>query len=208
MTPLVDSPRIRMKTGSQSLGDKCHLRRLVVHEAKLESLYVLDLFAGEGAVWKRLREEPKVENGEKPLEVVKYTPVDQAAKQSGQIRMKITPRLIAALDISRFNVIDIDPYGDPWLIWSEVLQRIERKTAVFVTRGKVTYGAGRMPISNHSKAVLGIPQSWNVPGKIELLDFADRCQLLQQCETAHITAGWKTELPRVDYYGLIVEPTA
>jgi hypothetical protein len=213
----VPSPKLRQKTDNHSLTDKCALRRLLVKEAQLEPLRVLDLFAGEGHVWKELRRTPRPdpdippEDQPRPLVVEKYTPVDSAAKQPGQLRFKITPRLIAALDkdegLRRYNVVDIDTYGDPWPLWHEVLFHIKACTAVFLTRGKVTYGAGRMPISIHAKAVMGIPREWNVPGKAELLDYGDRCQLLESCPTAHITLGYWIRFPRVDYYALLVEPT-
>ena len=193
----VPSPKLRRKTDNRSIADKLIIRQTVIEEADVGSLRVLDLFAGEGNLWGRLREKFHVET---------YTPVDMAARQAGQIRFKITPRLIAALDLSRFNVIDIDTYGDPFALWHEVLFRIKTRTVVFLTRGRVTYGAGRMPISKHAKKVMGIPIDWDVPGKVELLEYGDRSQLLEECPTAKIEFGYKTNLRRVDYYGLCVVP--
>jgi hypothetical protein len=109
-------------------------------------------------------------------------------------------------ELQRYNCIDCDTYGEPWEIWHELLFRIKYPTAIFLTRGKVTYGAGRVPISRTAKKVMGIPDAWNVPGKHALLEYADHCQLLQPCPTAHITLGLWTRFTRVDYYGLIVEP--
>lgn len=216
MAPLLPSPKLRLKTDNHSLGDKCVLRRKVIYEANLEPVRVLDLFAGEGNIWNELRREPRPdpdipeEERIHALRVERYTPIDQSNRQAGQIRFKITPRLIESLDLesglARYNVIDVDTYGDPWEIWRAVLYHITQPTAVFLTRGKVTYGAGRMPISNLAKKVMGIPASWDVPGKIELLDFADRCQLLQTCPTAEIQFGYWLDGARVDYYGVFVVP--
>lgn len=215
----VPSPKIRLKTDSHSLVDKCVLRRTVIKAAGFESLRVLDLFAGEGNIWNELRRQSRDPEAPSPLNIEKYVPIDMAARQAGILRFKITPRLIASLngdtkpdeytgtDLSRYNVIDIDCYGDPWPLWEAVLFRIKKPTCVFLTRGKVTYGAGRMPISNHAKKVLGIPDDWNVPGKIELLDHADRCQLLEPCPTAKIDFGYEMMFPRVSYYGLHAIPT-
>ena len=214
----VPSPKLRLKTDNHSLEEKCILRRLLVEKAGFTSLHVLDLFAGEGNIWRELRRQSRDPEAPLPLPVERYTPVDAAAKQIGQLRFKITPRLIASLNgdrivtaydgdgLKRYNVVDVDTYGDPFEIWRELLFRIKQKTVVFLTRGRVTYGSGRMPISKLAKEVCGIPDNWNVPGKIELLDYTDRRQLLQPCSTAHITAGYITNNPRVDYYGLIVEP--
>jgi hypothetical protein len=182
------------------------LRRKLLAEAKLGPLRVLDLFAGEGNIWNELR---------RTLTVEKYTPVDQAARQLGQIRFKITPRLIEALDgedhsLSRYNVIDIDAFGEPWAIWQAVLSRITVPTAVFLTRGKVAFGAGRVNLSGVAKESMGIPKEWDIPIKTELLEHADRCSLLQDCPTARITKGYQIRMPRkgssMDYYGLLVEP--
>jgi hypothetical protein len=216
----VPSPKLRLKTDNHSLTDKCNLRRLVIEEAHFEELRVLDLFAGEGNIWRELRRQSRDQEAPPPLNVVTYTPVDSAMKQSGQIRFKITPRLIASLngdadantftgtDLSRYNVVDVDTYGDPFGIWRELLFRIKTPTVVFLTRGRVTYGSGKMPISNLAKRVMGIPESWDIPGKIEVLDYSDRCQLLQPCPTAKISFGKWINGARVDYYGLYVTPQA
>lgn len=214
----VPSPKLRIRTDNRSLTEKCDLRRLLIKESHLEPLQVLDLFAGEGHIWMELRRKPRSEDQPRPLEVTKYTPVDSEVRQAGQIRFKVTPRLVAALNgdetetdfagtgLARYNCIDVDCYGEPWPIWQAILFRIKQPTVVFLTRGRVTYGAGRMPISKLAKQVMGIPEEWDVPGKVELMDYADRCQLLQECPTARIEDGYKISLRRVDYYGLLVKP--
>lgn len=214
----VASPKLRLKTDNHSLKDKCALRRLLIEEAHLDPLRVLDLFAGEGNIWNELRRQSRDPEAPPPLNVAAYTPIDSVAKQTGQIRFKITPRLIASLNgdpdvttytgdgLSRYNVVDCDTYGDPFELWHELLFRIKQPTVIFLTRGRVTYGAGRMPISKHSKKVMGIPETWDIPGRIELLTYADRCQLLQPCPTAKIEVGYQMDFPRVTYYALHVIP--
>jgi hypothetical protein len=217
-------PKIQVKTDNRSLDSKCRLRRFLIQEAQLEPCCVLDLFAGEGGIWTELRRE-RHHSGEpsnRAVEVQRYTPVDMAKRQDGQIHAKITPRLIAAFNgdseeelyggsaLMRYNVIDIDTYGDPWEIWQAVLFRIKTKTAVFLSRGRVSYGmapgAGKMSISKLAKRICGIPEKWNVPGRGDLLAYTDRRQLLQECSTAEITSGYTIDHGRVEYYGLIVEP--
>src|SRR6266851_4569188 len=141
------SPKLRLKTDNNSLPDKCAIRRQVIEEAKLEPLRVLDLFAGEGHIWNELRRNPRVVDEDHPagLQVQKYTPVDSAARQPGQIRAKIAPRLIAALNgdeetniftcdgLARYNCVDVDTFGDPFQLWHELLFRIKVPTAVFLT---------------------------------------------------------------------------
>ena len=197
-----------VKTDNKSLTDKCELRRFLIEETKMEPLRVLDLFAGEGHIWNELRRVHRDPDAPKPLQVTRYTPVDASERQKGQIRAKITPSLIAALDenegLRRYNVIDIDTYGEPWEIWAAVLSRIKQPTLVFLTRGKVTYGGGK--VSNFAKQVMGIPLEWQIPVKLDVFNYADECALKQECATARITKGYIVALARVDYYGLLVEP--
>ncbi len=220
---------LQKKTDNHSLQDKVNLRRLLVKEAQMEPLRVLDLYAGDGLVWQELRRQPRYdpdlspEDQPRALQVQTYTPVDVVAKQPGQLNLKISPRLIAGLngdadvnaysgtDLGRYNTVEVDCYGDPWEIWHELLFRIKQRTIVFITRGRVSYGqhgpgSGKMPISKLAKRVMGIPESWNVPGRKELLDYGDRCQLLQPCKTARIAFGYEIKFPRVSYYGVLVEP--
>lgn len=207
---------LEIKTDNRSLADKVSLRRLVIAESGLERLRVLDLYAGEGHVWTELRRQPRVvdENHPPALNVEKYTPVDAVAKQPGQIRFKVAPRLIEALadadgGLSRYNVIDIDTYGEPWALWQAVLFRIKTPTCVFATRGRVAYGAGRIQMSRVSKQVMGMPADWDVPCKEELIEYSDRCQLLQECPTARLSFAYRVRPRRsVDYYGLFVIPSA
>ncbi len=219
---------LQKKTDNRSLADKVYLRRFLIQEAQMEPLRVLDLFAGDGLVWSELRRQPRYdpdlspEDQPRALQVQTYTPVDAVAKQAGQLQIKITPRFIAALngdaavdeyagtDLSRFNVIDVDTYGDPWEIWHELLFRVKQRTVVFLTRGTASRGqhgpgSGKMPISKLAKRMMGIPESWDVPGKKELFDYGDKCLLTMQCPTAHISKGYVINLGRVDYYGLCVE---
>jgi hypothetical protein len=173
----VPSPKLRLKTDNHSLKDKCLLRRLVIEHAQLGPLRVLDLFAGEGTIWNELRRQSRDPDAPPPLQVEAYTPVDSAVRQPGQLRFKITPRFVAALNgdadvtdfsgtgLSRYNVVDCDCYGDPFGIWRELLFRIKQPTVICLTRGRVTYGSGKMPISNLAKRVMGIPENWNIPGR-------------------------------------------
>jgi hypothetical protein len=213
---------VKPKTDNTSLAEKCKIRRLLIREAKLEPCRVLDLFAGYGAIWGELRSPQKPE---KPIEVTAYTPVDQEKRQDGQIQAKITPALIGSLNgdesaksydgtgLLRFNCIDIDTYGEPWEIWDAVLFRIKQRTAVFLTRGRAAQpgkfaDGSRREISKHAKRAMGIPEDWNVPCRGELMDFADRCQLLVTCPTAKIKKGYELRHGQVDYYAVLVEPVS
>jgi hypothetical protein len=206
MTDAIKEKKLFKKTDSAFLDAKLRLRRQVIAEAGFSQLRVLDLFAGDGTIWTELRRQPRTPNGPPALDVVSYVPVDSAKRQDGQIQFKIQPRLIEALNLDRYDVIDIDCYGEPWSIWQPILFKIRQPTVVFLTRGRVAFGSGRMQISNVSKMAAGIPVSWDAPCKIELLNHADRCALLQPCPTAKIEFGKFYQYPRATYYGLYVKP--
>src|SRR5437762_960995 len=97
------------KTDNRSLELKLKIRRWTLGLAKLEGLRILDLCAGEGRIWKAMRQH---------AEVLAYTPCDRAPRAPGTIRGDATdPRFLAAFDYSKFNVIDVDTYGEPWDTW-------------------------------------------------------------------------------------------
>ena len=187
----------QIKTDNRSLDYKLQLRRHTLDQARLGELRVLDLCAGEGAIWRGLRGR---------LKLADYVPVDLAPRLPGtQVGDVTDDRFLAAFDLSRFNVVDIDTYGEPWKPWRYIYERLTRKTAVFLTHGAVSSPGG----SNISKFVLerlGIPLDWKIPLKRELSLFAARYLLLAPSSTARITAGWKVCLQNVTYYGLICIP--
>jgi hypothetical protein len=187
--------KLSRKTDNRSLADKCSIRELVIREAKLEPLRVLDLYAGESHVWNALRRPPY------SLKVSKYTPVDSVARQPGQIRFKTTPRLIAAMNgdrdesmfagdgLARYNCIDLDVFGDAWSVYRAIVTRIKTRTAVFITRGSVAYGAGRANLSKAARIAMGIPPDWNIPIKLELIEMADKYAILEPLRNGRCDLG-------------------
>ena len=139
--------RVWAQRDNHSLADKVRLREIVCRELG-EPLKVLDLFAGEGWIWKRLR---------RSLEISTYTPVDIRPRQPGTIRMDVTGRSVVAFNPDCFNVIDIDTYGDPWEIWDALRRRLTRRSAVFITHGMVGRGEGSLSLFLRAQA--GIPHA-------------------------------------------------
>lgn len=201
-------------TDNRSLAAKVLLRKMVIKKMRLEPVRVLDLYAGEGAIWQQMQREK--------IQVESYTPIDRARRQAGQIHFKTSPRLIAALNgdddvsvyagegLTRFNVIDLDAFGDAWAVYRAIVLRLKARTAIFVTRGSVAYGAGRANLSKAAREAMGIPTEWDIPIKLELIEMADRHAMLQSCETATVAQGYQIKMPRkgsaVTYFGLILEP--
>jgi hypothetical protein len=163
-------------------------------------LKVLDLFAGEGWIWKRLR---------RSLEISTYTPVDIRPRQPGTIRMDVTGRSVVAFNPDCFNVIDIDTYGDPWEIWDALRRRLTRRSAVFITHGMV--GRGEKSLSTFLRTASGIPRSWPLPMSDDLMRYLGRRYLIQSLAGLKVERALYLEhlrsqhLAAVDYYGLLLD---
>ena len=190
------SNRTATKTDNASLPKKLELRRYVLGKACFPELRVLDLCAGAGHIWRALREE---------YPVASYTPCDQKPRLPGCIKGEAA-RLIDAFDLSRFNVIDIDTYGEPWECWLKAASRIRTPTVVFMTFGTAS-ARGGFNTSAAARAALGIPATWPVlPQKLELALFAADYCLAKGAELCAVIAAAKTKLPNVTYYGLVCGP--
>lgn len=87
-----------IKTDNANETKKVSLRRQAT--AHLDSLRVLDLFAGKNVLWSHFETE-------------KYYGVEKE-KGKGKNLNADNIRIIARLDLSKFNVIDADSYGIPF----------------------------------------------------------------------------------------------
>ena len=131
-----------------------------------------------------------------------YTPVDQADKQPGIIKLKITPRTVQAFDLQPFNVLDIDCYGDPFEIWSVVAPRIAHKTAVFLTFGHL--GLGGSSLSYFLREQNGIPKEWPIPVDRELNILCGRRYFMASMCKVNASMALVVDHERVSYYGALV----
>jgi hypothetical protein len=189
------SNRTVVKTDNASLALKLELRRWVITRAGLTTLRILDLCAGEGHIWRNMRQE---------YEVASYTPCDRKPRMAGVIKGEAAI-LAGTFDLARFNVIDVDTYGEPWECWLKISSRIRQTTAVFLTHGVVA-GRGGSTTSAVALRACGIPDGWSVPRKPELARFAASYCLARGCESLKINHSGRVDLPNVTYWGLVVSP--
>ena len=159
-----------------------------------EPLAVLDCCAAGGAVWSALRAE---------LEVAAYLPIDLKPQLPATLRAD-SRAILSHMDISRFNVIDIDTFSEPWDHWLRLAPRIARRLAVFLTHGHVAAGGGNL--SHLAREAMGLPARWQIPLGPALIRFSGSYCLSRGCEklTIHHCMRWTSA--RVDYWGLIVAP--
>lgn len=193
----------KTKSDHRDLGAKLEIRRQVLRDLA-EPLRVLDLYSGEGILWKKLSSE---------FQVAAYTPVDIEPRVPACIRMNVDARSVRAFDLARFNVLDLDCYGDPWEVWDSLAQRITARTAVFITYGIQGKGSN-WPMSNFLKTASGIPAEWTIPTSEKLLHFLGErfiVNSLQRFKTEkalylqkHASGFASTHHTPVDYYGFLI----
>lgn len=110
-----------IKTDNANLSAKIKLRRLGT--SKLPYISVLDCFAGENHIWK---------SGDFILK--RYYGIEKE-KNKGQNLTADNLRVISSLDLSSFNVIDLDSYGIPFNQLDKLFKNgtLRRGTIIFFT---------------------------------------------------------------------------
>lgn len=180
------------KTDNAHLLEKLEVRKRICSRLNAP-LRVLDLFAGEGHVWKAMGRQFAIES---------YVPVDKRKLQPGTIRMDVTPRTVRAFDPFRFNVIDLDAYGDPFEIWSAIAPGIKSPTAVFWTFGHL--GMSPTSCSYFLRESNGIPRDWPIPVNRDLNIFLGKHFYMRTLCAHGATHGVAVDHPNVSYYGALL----
>lgn len=182
------------KTDNANLDLKVELRRRVLKGARFRRpLRVLDLYAGEGKIWRQLRAE---------FPLGGYMPCDIRPRMAGTVKVNVTPIFVEAIAAGRYNVIDIDTYGEPWATWAAVAHRLRHRTAIFLTHGVVGMGQ----TSHLALEAMGIPHTWKIPVKPHIARFAARFFIVPQFGRVQVESAWTAEAGNATYYGLIVSP--
>lgn len=191
-----------MKTDNAFLADKIALRTQVIKAADLGDLRVLDTCAGRGIIWSEMK---------KRFKVASYTPCDKKPRMPGCIKMELDDRHLDVFNMAKFNVVDIDTYGDPFGAWLNLSKRLGHKTAFFLThgflRGYQGSPAGSSAISKSIRMMCAIPLDWNIamPNTPELA-FSFGLRALRRSTWVDIPLCLMATHENVRYYGLIVEP--
>lgn len=131
-------------------------------------LDILDIGAGEGAIWESL----------KWMQQHSYFPVDKKPKLKGTLEATVTGEFLARLNLSKYNIIDIDLLDDAaWELYSWACMLVRTPTIIFVTvSGKSS--KSKMQMSNEAKMALGIDLQWkNVPVTAALVDMSNQLLL-------------------------------
>lgn len=110
-----------MKTDNSYFNQKVQLRLDCI---KKKNVSVLDCFSGTGKLWKSVKEKSKAKISIIGIE-----------KESGKNKMSLPGdniKYLKSIDLSKFDVIDLDAYGIPFA-QLEILFKREYKGTVIVT---------------------------------------------------------------------------
>lgn len=186
------------KTDNQSLASKIALRRWLLQRMGMQTVRVLDTCSGSGHVWRSMRAHCHLE---------RWTRCDIKPRQVGMLEMTAT-QAVRTLPLDAVNVVDIDPYGEPWEPYRELLQRLASvpspgRVAVFLTHGHVNRSG---TIATSTREALGIPRAWPIPRSLEIVHFVAKMALESTWRYAVIEHAACVRLPRVTYYALGLRP--
>ena len=127
---------IRKKTDNTNLAHKVGFRIEMLRRFETQAVSVLDLYAGTNKIWDAVG---------KHVQVSRYYGVDIVDKKGKNITAD-NAKIIPSLDLSAFNVIDIDAYGTPikplFLLYEN--KTLQKGTIVFCT--EIHSGLSKLPI--------------------------------------------------------------
>ena len=93
------------KTANSFLADKVALR--LAHLPEQKTVRVLDCFAGRGTIWAAVRKLA-------PERDIRVLPIEIQPEEDTLFSLPgDNSRFLETLDLNRFDVIDLDPYGTP-----------------------------------------------------------------------------------------------
>jgi hypothetical protein len=123
-----------LKTDNSHFWGKVRLREEMIKE--LTEINVLDLYSGYGTIWNTIKER----NKDKKINV---TAVEKVKGKNPDAIEADALKLIPIMDLSKYDVIDIDVYGNPYKPLKAVVKNGSFKDGViiFLTDIRVGYGA-------------------------------------------------------------------
>lgn len=136
---------------NQYLPEKLALRRYFLDKYPASPNRVIDCCAGEGVIWKELGKQYPVQ----------YLGLDKKKVGHGVIRIP-AERWLSQTEWSA-NVIDIDTYGEPWIIFEAALENfVGDEVTIFLTYCNVPVNNAVGLMSNAVRRRLGLPDHWKI----------------------------------------------
>jgi len=103
-----------IKTDNSFLSEKVMLRLEILKKIRKKTIKILDAFNGQGIIWKVVSEKTKKNILIIPIEI----------KDKPGIYLKCDNiKFIKGMDLSNFDIIDLDAYGSPYKQLSELFKK-------------------------------------------------------------------------------------
>ncbi len=125
-----------IKVDHSYLMDKVMLR--VNHLPRKKAITVLDAFHGSGTIWKNVRKKT-----EKEIQVVGID--KKPGKGPGLTLEGDNLKFIPSLDLSPYDVIDLDAYGVPYRVLKEIFKNGSARKGAYVFATFIQSVQGRLP---------------------------------------------------------------
>lgn len=181
------------KTDNVDLDAKLELRSWLLERMEIDRVRVLDTCSGLGHVWRAMASRATIDQ---------WVRCDEKPRQPGVLKITAVES-VRRLPLDRFNVIDIDPYGEPWEAYAIALRRLTQPTAIFLTHGHV----GHQAVSIATRAAVGLPATWPIPTTPAVSDWLARQRLASTHRHARILHAARMDpTARVTYYALGLAP--
>lgn len=174
------------KTNNSYLYDKVAIR--LINLPDKEKITVLDCFHGNGLIWKNVIRNTKKKIIVNGIDISDY---DELSLKGDNLK------ILDSIDVSKYDIIDLDSYGVPDKQISKIWNRLKKNTIVFYTFIQTNMGR----LSNSLLMELGytesminkIPSLFNKKGHAKFINFLS----LQPCaHVLYLNHGRK-------YYGMI-----
>ena len=130
------------------LPTKVRLRVEALQRIGKDKVHILDAFAGSGTVWRTVQEKlPDVE--------VIVLGIDKKKYISANVIMGDNRKVMKGLDLSAFDLIDLDAFGCPWEQLA-ICAESAGQVPVAITHISITLG----PVPQGVLKACGIPDVW------------------------------------------------
>jgi len=135
-------------TENSHLRTKVRLRLELIDKIGKDKIHVLDAFAGQGLVWKEIqRQRPDLQVTTVGIEKRKYV--------NPNVIMGDNRKAMKGMDLTVFDIIDLDAFGCPWEQLTIAAQRAPH-VPVVLTHISVTLG----PVPKGLLKAAGLPSAW------------------------------------------------
>ena len=121
-----------MKTDNSYLKEKVELRIQSLPEK--ENIFVLDCYSGKGIIWKEVKKQTGLN--------ITVVSIEKEAGKNKTALQGSNLKYLNVLDLSKFDIIDLDAYGIPYNQLKIIFQR-KYKGIVHVTA--IQSGMGQLP---------------------------------------------------------------